>query len=78
LSDALATLRQTEGLPEKAELLKAMFGERVTNVVVEDYYKRMTEGRKQGEFSTARGAGVIATSDTARGEKIPYNNHHGG
>ncbi len=70
-------LRETTGFPEKADLLKRMFGEKVTTKVVEDYFKNLTELRKEGRLATAFTTGLIVPKETPKSTPVPYNNFHG-
>lgn len=76
LASSLEALRKTQGLPEIAAQLKVMFGENVTNFVVEDHLKRLTDLRKTGSVATTA-SGIIVLTETPKSNPIPYNTFHG-
>ena len=73
----IAELRQQPGLQEVTKHLEKMFGENVAKSVIEDYVKRVSVMRSDGQIATAYTTGLIVSSETENSIPIRSNTFHG-
>lgn len=74
LTNDLINLRSKSSNLDTNALIKKMFGESITNRVIKDYTKRLTESRNKGEISI-NSKGVISTNSL--GVPIKKNTFYG-
>lgn len=76
LHDAWRSLRAARGIQNVKAILQRVFGEEVTNAIVEDQIRKLDEARRTNSLAIA-GAGTLTRFVPNHGSTVPRHTYHG-